>query len=93
MATKSSARASGAAQDTVERIRELNERITDNARKAGESYLSIYQQTLETIVGYQEGLARATPVDWVQGVLNAQATFMREVGNLYAETAREAIRN
>jgi hypothetical protein len=94
MATKSSTRRTGgAAQDTVDRIRELNERIVENARKAGDAYLDIYERALESIAGYQEGLARATPVEWIQGVLEAQATFTREIGKAYASTARDAMRN
>lgn len=81
-----------AADDAVERIRELNDRIVENARNAGGTYLDIYERTLKTIVGYQEELAKATPVDWVQRVLEAQATFTREVGNFYASTAREALK-
>lgn len=94
MATKSSTRrASGTAQDTIDRIRELNERIVENARKAGDAYLDIYERTLESIAGYEEGLARSTPVDWIQGVLEAQATYTREIGKIYASAARDALSN
>jgi hypothetical protein len=94
MATKSSTRrAGGAAQETTDRIRELNERIVENARKAGDAYLDVYERTLESIAGYQEALARSAPVDWIQGVLEAQATYTREIGKIYTSTAREAMRN
>lgn len=93
MATRSSGRGgSGVAQETVDRIRDLNERIVENARKAGNTYLDAYESMLNTIVSYQEGLANATPVDWVQSVLEAQANFTREIGNLYASSARDALK-
>jgi hypothetical protein len=93
VATKSTTQdTTDAAKETVERIRELNERIIDSARKAGSSYLDIYERTLGTIAGYQEELANATPIDWLQRVIDAQATFTREIGTLYASTARELIK-
>lgn len=93
MATRSgSSKASDAAQESVDRIRELNDRIVENARKAGHTYLDAYESMLNTIVGYEENLASATPVDWIQRVIEVQANFMREIGNLYASTARDALR-
>jgi hypothetical protein len=94
VATKSSSTssASGQAQQTADRIRELNERIIKNARRAGETYLDAYEHALGTIAGYQESVARATPVDWMRTVLEAQASFTREFGNFYASTAREAMK-
>jgi hypothetical protein len=93
VATKSSSPPkSGPAQDTAERIRALNERIIDNARKAGNTYLDAYESALSTIVKYQESAAEATPVDWLKRVLEAQANFTREFGDLYASTGREALK-
>jgi Phasin protein len=78
-----------ATRQTIDRIRELNEQIIDAAREAGESYLDSYERALSTIAGYQKQLAGATPVDWLQRVIDAQATFMQEMGQLYASSARE----
>jgi hypothetical protein len=82
----------GQAEQTADRIRELNERIIKNTRRAGETYLDAYERSLATIAGYQESVAKATPVDWMKTVLEAQANFTREFGNLYASTAREALK-
>ncbi len=81
-----------ATRETVDRIRELNEGIVEAARKAGSSYLDAYERTLKTIADYQAKMAEATPIDWVQNVIEAQATFTREIGNLYASTAREFLK-
>lgn len=93
MATKTStSRESSSAQDTVNRIRELNERIIDGARKAGNDYLDAYERALSTVANYQESAAKATPIDWMQSVLEAQANFTRELGSFYASTARETLK-
>ena len=88
MATKSTQDATAAITQTVDRIRELNEQIIDMARKAGTGYLDMYERSLESIAGYQQQLADATGVDWLQHLIEAQANFTREVGNLYASSAR-----
>jgi Phasin protein len=94
VATKSSSRSGAdAAQETVERIRELNERIIENARQAGAAYLDVYERSLAALVDYQKSFASATPIDWLQRVIEAQAAFTRELGDLYAATAREAVKN
>lgn len=93
MATKSSSPPIGGhAQDTAERIRALNERIIDNARTAGDTYLDAYERGLSAVVKFQESAAEATPVDWFKSVFEAQANFTREFGELYASTAREALK-
>jgi Phasin protein len=90
MATNSTTQdATAAITQTVERIRELNEQIIDMARKAGTGYLDMYERSLESIAGYQQQIANATGVDWLQRLIEAQADFTREVGNLYASSARE----
>jgi hypothetical protein len=81
-----------ATHDTADRIRELNEQIIGAAGEAGSTYLDIYERALASMAGYQEQLAAATPLDWMQRVLEAQATFMRDIGELYASTARELIK-
>jgi hypothetical protein len=93
MATKAGSQSGArAAEDTADRIRELNERIIERAREAGETYLDAYERALETIAQYNQQLASASPVEWVQRVIDAQATFMREIGNLYSSTAREFLK-
>jgi capsid portal protein len=93
VATRSgSHKSTDAAQESVDRIRELNDRIVENARKAGNTYLEAYESVLNTIVGYEKDLASATPVDWIQRVIEVQADFTRQIGDLYASAAREALK-
>ena len=77
---------------TTERIRELNEQIVDAARKAGGAYLDAYEKALESIVDYQERVAKQSDVDWVTTVVDAQARFTRELTKLYVSTGRELLK-
>lgn len=92
MATNTNQQTTGAAQETVDRTRELNERIIESARAAGGAYLDAYERSLQAIVDYQKALASATPVDWLKHALDAQADFTRELGELYASASRETLK-
>jgi DNA mismatch repair ATPase MutS len=77
---------------TTERIRELNERILEAARKAGGAYLDAYEKALESIADYQERVAKQSDVEWISTVVDAQARFTRELTKLYVSTGRELLK-
>jgi hypothetical protein len=80
------------AEATTERIRDLNERIVDAAKKAGGAYLDAYEKALASIAEYQEGVAKQTDVEWLSTVVDAQARFTRELTKLYVNTGRELLK-
>jgi hypothetical protein len=71
----------------AERLRQLNERIIEAGRKAGGSYLDVYEQSLRTMADLSER-AGQSQVEWVTAVVNAQADFMREMAKTYAAARR-----
>jgi phosphohistidine phosphatase SixA len=73
------------------RMQEITERLLDSSRRAGEVYLDSYERTAETVADFEERLARATPVEWVSGVLNAQATVTRNLAQAYTSAGRELL--
>jgi hypothetical protein len=77
-----------AVEATPERIRDLNERIIDTGKQAGESALSAYENLLKSVADAQE---RATGVgaDWVSAFGNAQAQFTRELAAALPAAARD----
>jgi hypothetical protein len=97
MATKTqSNRTKSTANDNVEaaadRIREVNERIIESSKKAGNVYLDLYEKTLNSIADYQEKVGEQTEVEWVTTVANAQANFTRELATAYTSAARSLIK-
>ena len=80
------------AEETTDRIRELNERILEAARNAGHAYLDAYEKTLESIAGYQEQVAKQTDVDWISTVVDAQARFTRDLAKVYVSAGRELLK-
>jgi hypothetical protein len=78
--------------ETTQRIRDLNERILDAGKKAGGAYLTAYEKALQSIVDYQEQVAKQTDVEWVSTIIEAQARFTRELTRLYVSTGRELLK-
>jgi hypothetical protein len=79
-------------EEAAERIRDLNERIIEAARKAGHTYLDAYEKSMRSIAEYEEKVAEATPVEWLGVLLNAQADFVREVSKAATASAREVLK-
>jgi DNA-binding ferritin-like protein len=79
-------------EEAAERIRSLNERIIEAARKAGGTYLDAYEKSLRSIAEYEEKVAETTPVEWLGALLNAQADFVREVAKAATASAREVLK-
>jgi hypothetical protein len=76
----------------AERIRDLNERIIESSKKAGNTYLDIYEKTLNSIADYQEKVAEKSQVDWVTTIANAQASFTRDLAGAYSSAARSLLK-
>jgi hypothetical protein len=85
-----------AAEQNVEaaadRIRDLNERIIESSKKAGNVYLDIYEKTLNSIADYQEKVGEKSQVDWVTTIANAQASFTRDLAGAYSSAARSLLK-
>jgi hypothetical protein len=85
-----------AAEQNVEaaadRIRDLNERIIESSKKAGNVYLDIYEKTLSSIADYQEKVGEKSQVDWVTTIANAQASFTRDLACAYTSAARSLLK-
>jgi hypothetical protein len=76
----------------AERIRDLNERIIESSKKAGNVYLDIYEKTLNSIADYQEKIGEKSQVDWVTTIAGAQASFTRDLAGAYSSAARSLLK-
>jgi hypothetical protein len=78
--------------ETVERIRDLNERILESGKKAGTVYLDAYEKSLSSIADFQDRVADASQIEWVSAVANAQANFTREIAKSYSAAGRDLLK-
>lgn len=71
-----------------ERVRDLNERIISETKKAGNVTLDAYESALRTIADYTEKVGAASPIEWVSTVTQAQADLTRDLATAYTKAAR-----
>ena len=86
------AQMSAASDEAVQRIRDLTERFIDAAKKAGNQSLDAYEQSLRTLVEFEERAAGASQLDWVSSIAAAHAKFVQDVSSAYISAAREMLK-
>jgi hypothetical protein len=79
-------------EDAAKRIRDLNERIIEQGRKAGLAYLDSYESTLSRLADFEERVGKAGDIEWITELANAQATFIRDVTAAYTRAARDMLK-
>jgi hypothetical protein len=89
MGTGAGTGAGAATEETVQRIRELNERFIESAKAAGNTSLDAYEKALQSMVEFQERAAGASQLDWVASIASAHAKFVQDLSSAYVSAARE----
>jgi hypothetical protein len=79
-------------EESLQRIRDLNERILEGGKQAGSAYLDAYEQALKSIADYQEQFAKQSDIEWVSSIVDAQARFTRELTNVLISAGRDALK-
>ena len=73
---------------TTSNLREFNERLISEAKKAGYVTLDVYETTFRTFADYTEKVGASSSVELVATVTAAQAKATRELTGAYAKAAR-----
>ncbi|HEY4004624.1 MAG TPA: hypothetical protein VGM60_05490 [Pseudonocardia sp.] len=73
---------SSAIENTVERIRELNDRIVTSAKSSGNEAIETYERMLENLAEAQEA-AGDRGAEWVKEFARAQAAFTRQLAQAF----------
>lgn len=77
-----------AAEETIKRINEMNERLIEVSKKAGNASLDAYEKALENMVALQEQTAGASQLEWVNALATAHARYVQDVSKAYTDAAR-----
>ncbi len=91
MATESD-KAKRHAEDTVERIRALNEQILSSSKEWGQGFLDAYEQSMRTFADFEERAAEGTDIASLSRIAKAQADFTREVTKISTDAARRMLK-
>ena len=73
---------------TTASVRELNENIVAEAKKAGNVTLDVYETTLRTFADYTEKVGASSPIEIISTITRAQADLTRELTGAYTKAAR-----
>jgi hypothetical protein len=95
MATQTKTRNDSATQsfdEAADRLRDLNERIIESSRKAGQSYVDAYEKTLTSIADFQDRIGKSSQVEWFSTLAHAQADFIRNWAEAYTTAARNVLK-
>jgi hypothetical protein len=88
----STSKSSQPVDETVERIRALNEQVLESGRQLGQGFLDAYEQTMRTFADFQQRSAEGTDTQWLSPIAKAQADFTREVTQYTADAARKLLK-
>jgi GTP cyclohydrolase III len=81
----------GAYEEAADRIRNLNERLIESAKTAGNTTLDAYEKALRSLVDFEEKVAGASQLEWVSALAQTHAAFVRDVSSAYTRAARELL--
>lgn len=82
----------GSFEDAAERVRALNEKLIALAKKTGHASLDSYEKALQSLVEFEQQVAGASQIDWINTVVKAQTSFLSEISAAYTSAAREALK-
>jgi hypothetical protein len=82
----------GALDDTVSRIRELNEKLVQLAKQQGRATLDTYEKALQSLIDFELAAASASQFDWVSALANTHAKFVQDIAGSYLRLANEALK-
>jgi hypothetical protein len=92
MGADAAANMAATTDEAVKRIRELTERFIESSKAAGNQSLDAYEQSLRTLVEFQERAAGASQLDWVSNIAQAHAKFVSDVSAAYVSAARNMLK-
>jgi hypothetical protein len=82
----------GTLDDTVSRIRELNEKLVQLAKQQGRVTLDTYEKALQSLIDFELAAASASQFDWVSALANTHAKFVQDITGSYLRLANEALK-
>jgi hypothetical protein len=78
--------------DTVGRMRDLNEKLVELAKQQGRVSLDIYEKALQSLVDFEKAAAGASQYDWVSALADTHAKFVQDITGSYLKLTSEALK-
>jgi hypothetical protein len=81
-----------AVEQTIEHIREMNERLIESSKTAGTVALDSYEKALQGMLDFQQKIAGASQLDWVTALAETHAQFVQDFSGAYIKAARDNLK-
>jgi hypothetical protein len=78
--------------EAVRRVKELSDRLIEQTKKNGVSWLEAYEKTLNRMLELQQRATAATQIEWINTLAATNADFMREMSAAYFQNVREQLK-
>jgi len=75
----------------AQRIRSLNKQVLARASAAGTGAVDGYEKALQDMADFETNVAGRSQLDWLQAVARAHATFVTDLGSMYANAIRTGL--
>jgi hypothetical protein len=79
-------------EQTVSRIRGLNQTRIDLVKKSGHAYLDSYEKALHRVLDFERAAASRSRLPWVTAFANTHTQFVQNVTSPYVKIARDALK-
>jgi hypothetical protein len=79
-------------EETLERIRGLQERLLQVTKQNGEAYLDAYEKNLSSMLALTEKAAKSTNLDWAVTLAANYADFVKRINSAVIQASRSALR-
>jgi hypothetical protein len=79
-------------EQTVGRIRRVNQTRIKLVKKSGHAYLDSYEKALQRVLDFERDAASRSRLHWVSTLANNHAKFVQNVTSPYVKIARAALK-
>jgi hypothetical protein len=78
-------------EETVARVRQLNERVIESSKSAGLVALDAWDKALNSMADFETKVAAASELEWVSAIATTHAKFVQDLSAAYTKVARETL--
>jgi len=80
------------AEEATKRIQDLNERLIESSKSAGNVTLDGYEKALQSLVDFEQKAASASQLDWISALATTHAKFVADLTSSYTAAARQLLK-
>lgn len=80
-----------AVEEAVARIKDLSERLLQSSKGAGMATLNAYENSLASMLSFQQNAAKATQIDFISEFAAMQANYVKAMSEAYTSAARQML--